>query len=298
MTPEEKKRLASEKRNTKRPVDIPCVFEYTDFRKYLRDWLSSKKKHNPIYSFRYMAQKTGFKSTGHLCLILNGEVKLSLSYMEGFISFLGLNRREREYFQTLVLYCQAKGHEDKGKFLEKLVSFKEFRCRVIDSQSYEFCERWYYSTIREIIAIQPFKGDYRDLARKVVPSVTPEEAKRAVQVLEKLKMIKRDERGVYARTDPLISTGTEMPTEALSKYVESTFDLARDALHNVPREERTISWATVSISEKNYELIRDELRAFRRKILELAKNDNDPDRVYHFQFNAFPMSKRIDDVSV
>lgn len=285
----------TEKKADQLSTPVPCVFDFTDYRKFLLQWIASKKEQNPIYSFRYVAGKTGFKSAGHLCLILNGKVNLSLKYMDGVTSFIGFNRRQKEYFHTMVMYCQAKDHESKKEWFKKLTAFKEFRCRVIDSDSYEFCEKWYYSAVREIIAIRPFDGDYKRLARTVRPAISTDEAKKAVAVLFKLRMVKRDAKGRFTPAEPLLSTGYQMPTQVVSNYVESTLDLAKIALHDAPREQRNLSWATVSISQNCFEQLQEEIRAFRQKILKMAQKEESPERVYHFQFNAFPMSEQIDE---
>ena len=267
------------------------IFRYTDYRNYLRDWLLAKKRENKAYSFRFLASRTGFKSAGHLNLIMSGKVNLSLKYLDAFVSVLKLRKKEAEYFQTLVLFSQAKKHEEKRRYFQKMISFQEFRAGTIDAGRYELFEKWYYVVIREIISMNRFKGDYRELARMLQPVITPEEARKAVETLSRLGLIRKNEYEEWERSESLLTTGYDVPTAAVSHFIGRTLDLAKDALHSVPRSERNISFATVSISQETFLQIQEEIRVFRRRILHLASQDENPERVYHVSFNAFPLSK-------
>jgi uncharacterized protein (TIGR02147 family) len=52
-----------------------------------------------------------------------------------------------------------------------------------------------------------------------------------------------------------------------------------------------LSSVSFSISEKDFEAIQDEVRQCRRKIMEIAKNSTDPDRVYQLNVQLFPLTE-------
>lgn len=268
------------------------LFEYTDYRAFLKDWYRHRQAQDGKLSYRRLAADIGFRSPGHFSLIVNGKANLSLKILDRFIRYLGLGKKESEFFQALVLYNQAKGLEDRTRCFDRLMSFRQSRFRAISASQYEFYEKWYYSAVREVLAVHLFKGDFRALGKALQPPISAEEARKAIETLKRLGMIKRDAQGAWHRVDPVISSGTGTPTLAVQSLLVQSLDLAKHALDSIPREERILSTATVSVSRQTFEEIREEVRAFRKRILDAAQKDPRPDRIYQFQFHVFPMSAR------
>lgn len=270
---------------------MTSIFIHTDFRACLKSWLEAKKREDPAFSLRVMAKKAGFKSAGHFSLVLNGKVNLSQKYLESLTASLGLNKKETEFFHALVLYTQARTHEEKKRNFERMASFSKSECKVIDVAQYEFFKHWYFTAVRELLAIHPFRGDFKALAKMVQPVITPLEAEKSIKLLLRLGMIKKSADGVYQKIDPALCTGYQTPTVAVSTFLSETIDLAKKSLYKTPRDERNISWATVSISEEQFKAIQEEIRAMRRKIIDISQCDDNPERVYHFGFQLFPLSR-------
>lgn len=269
------------------------VFEYTDFRKFLSDFYLQKKSRQPTFSYRIIANKVGFKSTGHFTKIIQGKANISLALGLKFADFLSLTKRQAEYFQLLVLYNQAKSHEEKKKYFEKMMMFKESKVRTVDSDHYQFYDKWYYTVIREIIGIYPFRGNYKKLGALVEPSISADEAKRAIELLERLNLIRRIENGDYVQTEPLLKNDHTAPSVAVNNFILSMLDKAREALDRYARDERMLSSTTITISEHTYRKIREEVREFRTRIMTLAAQDSKSCRSYNFNFQVFPVTKTI-----
>ena len=70
--------------------------------------------------------------------------------------------------------------------------------------------------------------------------------------------------------------------------------LAADAIDNVPKEERNISGVTIGISEKNIKKVNEELERCRNRLMELAAEDEDSDRVYRANLHLFPVSGKVE----
>jgi uncharacterized protein (TIGR02147 family) len=203
---------------------------------------------------------------------------------------LKLSRRQAEYFQLLVLYNQAKTLAEKKHHFERLLAHKGSKVKKIERELYQFFEKWYYVAVREIIDIYPFKDDYRELGLRLEPHITPDEAKAAVVLLEKLGFIMKNRDGIYQKTDPVISTGNDARAVALDNFQIEMLNLARRAVDHFPRETRSFSTLSLSISQKEYAVILDELREFRKRVLEIARTSALPDRIYQFNFQVFPLS--------
>jgi uncharacterized protein (TIGR02147 family) len=161
--------------------------------------------------------------------------------------------------------------------------------RLLQSDQYEFYDKWYYTAVREVLSIHRFRGDYRALAKAVLPNITPQEAENAIALLERLGLIVK-QKGVYHLTGSAISTGYDVQSLALNNFVVSSLALAREALDTIPGRDRNLSWTTFAVSQAVFRQIEDELRGFRRRIQELAATDPKPERAYQVNFQLFPIS--------
>lgn len=270
------------------PLD---VYAYLDFRALLKEWYRLKKIENPRYSYRLLARKVGYHSASFFTLILQGKTNVSLSMAESFGEVMDLKKREKEFFLTLVLFNQAKDAAQKLRHQKKLESFKAFKVKHLGPDRFRFLEKWYYMAVRELVAFLPFRGDYKELGRMLQPSISAKQAEEAVHLLLELGLLEKGPMGGYRRVDPVLSTGYSAAGPMVENYFSAMHQLGGEALFRFPREERNLSWLTLSISRGKYKEIIEELRNFRMRILELAEKDTREDTVYQFNFEVFPLSR-------
>ncbi|MBN2035478.1 MAG: TIGR02147 family protein [Chitinispirillaceae bacterium] len=269
------------------------VFEYTDYRKYLSDFYAEKKASNRNYSHRFIAKHVGFKSGGHFSLILSGKANISIAYIERLADFLKLSKSEIRYFQNLVLYNQAKKHEDKKRYFKQMMSCKEALVRIVDAARYEYFEKWYYSAIRELLVFYPFSthDGFEKLGRMLVPAISTAEAKQAFNLLKELQLISPDGSGCYRPVDTHLSSGERAASLAVNNFMFNALDIAKQSVDRFSKEKRSYSWVTLSLSEKSYRAILDELHETRRRIMKISQEDEQPDRVYLLSHLLFPLSR-------
>lgn len=268
------------------------MYEYIDYRKLLNDLYQARKAEQPIFSYRFIAQKVGFSSAGFFTNILRGRRNISSGMIFRFARLFKFNKAQTEYFELLVQFDQAKNHHQKRFYFEKILASKRSKIALVDAQRYEFYSKWYYTAVRETLDVYSFDGgDFKALAKMIAPPITPAEAKKAVAFLESAGFIKKNEQGVYEQTEPFITTGYEARSVAITNFQLAAADLAKEALDRFDRELRSISTITFSLSRQGYETIEERLKTFRRELLEIARADKDRDRVYHINFHVFPMSR-------
>jgi uncharacterized protein (TIGR02147 family) len=77
----------------------------------------------------------------------------------------------------------------------------------------------------------------------------------------------------------------------INTFLFNSLRLAENALGRFKKDERTFSCLTMGISEQGYREILQELREFRRKIMNIANNDT-ANRIYQFGFQLFPLSNK------
>ncbi len=271
------------------------IFDYIDYRKFLGDYYAERKSQTPSFSYQNFSNKAGFQNKGFIYNVISGVKNLSKSSVIKLSQAIKLKPKEADYFENLVSFNQAKNLRERNYFFEKLNAIKSNRkglaeIRQIRKEQYEFYSNWYFSVIRSLIDMHDFKEDYNWLAKNVYPSIKPKEAKKAVLLLEKLGMIKKQKDGSYIVTDKTITAGKEIIKLGILNFQLQTISLATKAVQELNRDKRNISGLTLGITKKTYEIICKEIESFQSRILEIAEMDEEADNVYQFNFQLFPVS--------
>jgi uncharacterized protein (TIGR02147 family) len=272
------------------------VFEYLEYRQLLKDLYEQQKQIQPAFSYRYIGQKVGFSSAGFFTNILKGKRNISRNIIFKFAELFKFNKKETEYFEMLVLYDQSDQHNQKKYYFEKVLAMRKSKVHELYAEQYEYFDKWYNVAVRELLNYFPFRGDYIQLAKMVTPQITPAEAKKSVELLLKLGLIQENEDHTFRVTDKTVTSYPHVPFVAIHNFQLATMDLAKDAIDRFPKDKRSISTLTLSLSPESYKEIEEKLAIFRRDVLDLVKNDrNRIDRVYQFNFQIYPLSEARDE---
>jgi uncharacterized protein (TIGR02147 family) len=103
--------------------------------------------------------------------------------------------------------------------------------------------------------------------------------------------VKKDKNGSHVPADSIVTTGPEVRSTILANFHRQNLIWCADALAGVESNERDISSLTLSISHGTYKEIKKEIQDFRKRLLSLAKKDQDPEMVAHIGFQLMPRSK-------
>ena len=269
---------------------VAKVFDYLDYRNFLKDAYQEGKVGNPHHTHRFIESKLGLKSSGHFAQILGGRCNISLLLIGRIALFLGLKKREAEFFEALVLFNQSKSHEEKNRHFGKMMTFKKARHQVIDIDRHAFYRKWYYTAVRELLDLKPFRGDYGSLGAMLSPAITAAQAQEAVELLLRLGFIHKLANGGLAKAEEVITTGYPAESADLKTFQLEILDLTRQALDRFPKDQRNFSTLSVTLSAEEYRALLEELRAFRGRVLEMARQCRAPDRVYQCNFQLFPLA--------
>jgi uncharacterized protein (TIGR02147 family) len=136
-----------------------------------------------------------------------------------------------------------------------------------------------------------FKDDYEALAKKVQPPISARQAKESVRLLLKLGLIKKTKNGLI-QTDPIITTGDEVASLAVQNFHLQNMVLAAESIDTCPSQERDISCLVLGLSKQGFENLKEETQTYRKRVLQIARDDNNIDRVYHVTIGVFPTSRK------
>jgi uncharacterized protein (TIGR02147 family) len=270
---------------------MPNIFSYINYREYLQDYYIEQKSKNSAFSFQFFANKAGFKSKSFLKLVIDGKKNLTDKSIIQMNRALKLGSKAFSYFKDLVAYNQARSIKLQNYYFSRIAGYnKRNRAKLILQEQYEFYSKWYYNTIRELICIADFKGDYDKLAAMVRPRISVRKVKQSVKLLLKYGLIKKTKQG-FRQTDSIITTGDEVKSLAVQNFHLQNLVLAGESIDTCPTNQRDISCLILGLSKKSFQAIKSEIQQFRKKLLKIADNEKEPKRVYHVGFQLFPTSE-------
>ncbi len=268
------------------------VYQFTNYRKYIKAYFDERKKHDRKFSHRYLSQRLGLSSPNFIMMVMQGKRNLTRSLAYKISQEFNQDENEAEYFESIVGFAQAKTNKEKDRYFQKIISLRR-NCSVekIEEHQYEYYSNWYNLVIRELVTYPEFKNNYNWLAKKVSPPITHSQTKRSVELLLKLGLIKRNGTS-YVRSSLLISTGQEVFSLAIVNFHRKMAELAAASLDTSSHDERDITACTVNISETGIGEIKKVIAECRKKVLSIAEADTPADRVYQINFQVFPLSAK------
>lgn len=272
---------------------IPSVYEYLDYRAFLRDHFAASKRINKNYSFRYFARRAGYASSNFLKLVMDGKRNLGPETIGQFAKALKLDAREASFFADLVALGQAETVAERNRAFERVAANRRFRAaRRLEGPLFEYLTHWYYPAVRELAGRADFREDPRWIAGQILPRITAEQARAALGTLEQLGLLVRSE-GRLVRGDPSLTTGHEVRSVVIPAYHRQMIERAGNAVDAVPPEQRDISALTVCIRESSLPELKERIHRFREEMLEMCDRQEQPERVYQLCIQLFPLSQRV-----
>ncbi len=262
------------------------IFEFMDYRDFVRSFYKEQKEKNRNYSYQVFANMANLKSRTYIKLVIDGLRNLTFNMVPKFEKALHLNKIESKYFRTLISFNQSKDTYEKNRLLSELVSFKKRKfIKPLEKEKYEYYSNWYVPIIREIIALDDFKEDPKWIVEKLNNKITEKEALYAIDRLLKLNLITRVN-GKLVQTDQNIGTHENYINLTLRKFNKTMVEKSLEYFET-PVDERELSGLIIGLSKSDFEKVREDIREFRRALLQKYSRDRNLNDVYRFNVQFF-----------
>ena len=272
---------------------MKSIFEYLDYRQYLRDYYEEKKQTTPAFSMRMLAKQIGIRSPSFFKMVIDNQRSLSDAVIEKFTTALKLKSKEAQYFESLVLFNQSKTDKQRELHLSRMIKLRpQIKSADLSKEQYEYFRFRYFVIIREMVALPHFQEDYEWIASSLTPSIRPHEAQHAIQSLIKIGLLKRDKDGKLMQQDASIATLPEVFSIELFNLHREWVKLAQERFPVVPPENRDYSAMTVPVPKSKVKNIKKMIADFRDEILAyLNTGDQEFEEVYQINMQMFPVTE-------
>ncbi len=274
---------------------MKTIYLYDDYRKFLADYYAERKTTEKRFSYRILSMEAGFANKGFIFNVIQGKRNLSGSSVFQLSQALKLPKREAQYFENLIFFNQATNYRERQHFFDRMVlsrtnSHVGSQAKRIREDQFELYSKWYNAVIRSVLDLCPFRGDFEWLAKMVRPAITPKQAKKAIQLLEKLGLILKQEDGFYKLSELVLTTGPEVSSLAVQKFHLDMIALAAKAIESMAKTKRNATGLTINLSKESYNAVCQKLLACQEEIMAIVRNDTKADQVFQLCFQLFPVS--------
>jgi uncharacterized protein (TIGR02147 family) len=283
--------------NSSEKPESPDLFQYVDYRLFIKDFFEAKKRKNASYSASLFVRRAGLgeNSRGYLKLIIDGKRNLTSHTIRSFSEAMDLTNAQSLYFENLVFFNQAEKPKDRKYYFERLESCSQGKhskpIELLQSQL-SLVSNWYVLAIRELIALPEFNEEPAWISKNLRGKVTRDEVKSAIKALLSVGLIKRDE-----KTDRLIQSESTFKiiggvfNEFLQNYHLQMMDRAREAIQEDPYAERHASGLIFSVPKRVLPEIIQSINQFRDQMREKFGSLKEiPDSVIHVNIQAFQLT--------
>jgi len=270
------------------------LFEYQNYRDYLRAYYNEQKALKKSFSYRSFSKKAGIQAPSFLFYVIEGKRNLTKNSLMKISTAIGHTREESDYFENLVFFNQADSIHEKTLYYSRIVEVrKPFDIQQIPLDRYEYYTQWYHSIIRELVTFIDFKDNYTALGAYLVPKISARQARDSIRLLERLGFIERDQDGLYHQTSNVIGVHPA-PSDSfiIEKFQMEMLQVALQSYERIPIYDRMSSSTTFSISEETFKLFKMKAREFRKELAEIARLDSSQECVFQLTMNLFPVSRR------
>jgi len=267
------------------------IYQYDDFRQYLRDAFELRKKAEPNFSHRQFADLAGVKNSGTLLHVIQGKRALSPKVMEACNRIFGHKPVAAEFFRLLVDYKQCKDSERKVVLARELQTRRAHSNFVrLNPAQVRYYEDTAYPLIFAAIETLKFRGNFEELAGFLRPPLPLIKVKRCVRDLCEWGLVRLDSANHYHT----VSRFVEPPPNLRDPVRQMNRDWimqSAEAIQKIPAAERQMNTAILSISEGTRAKILDRLEACRSEIFALAQADSSAETVMQLSMLFFPKSR-------
>lgn len=278
---------------TKRKKALRCpvdVFSYHDYRLFLADFYAAKKPEG--FSYRAFSAAAGLGAPNYLQLVIVGKRNLSQEMAATFAATCGLSREGSRYFAALVAFNQANDAEERNAHYASLVSFGRYRrAHQLALAEAAYHSTWYLPAVRELVLSPHFRNDPAWIATALVPSISAEEAKYAIETLLELGLVHPDQDGRLRQRSSVVSTGALPGGLHLRNYHAEMMRRATAAMETFAPAQRDLTALTMCVSPAAFERIKARLADLRREVIDICETDVGSSQVLQLNLQLFPLSQ-------
>lgn len=264
-------------------VNQLSLFEYSDYRTYLADFLAAHG-----LSLEAMARRVGLSKMAVKYLV-DKKRHLAEQNLKGFARAMKFDDTSSKYFRSLVLFNKARSTGDRDVHFRAMLEIKgsPFQDLYRKAADIGLHQAWYYPVIAEMSWLPGFKGDPEWIQKRLCFKVGTEPIQKAVQFLKAQGFLNGK-----TPSPPKIKVPDGFRSHQYRSFTARMIERSLEALEEQPKEDREFLNLTISVSPEKFKVAKKMLADFRHQLHQaLADDENAPERVLQVNISLFTLAK-------
>lgn len=266
------------------------VYQYDDYRDYLKDTLDLRKKRNRSYSMRAFAKALGVP-VSTLSEVTNKKKHLSLEAARKVAGGLRFRVNEKRYFSLLVEMESTRNSARRKEIQIELKSLAQQSLRKgMDANYDEFLNQSDKFVLIELGGIENFILNSKTGA--VALGKSREEVQEHLSTLKRLEVLTQSaNKDQYLRSGSGVLISSDKINLDLRRFHLEMLDKAKASLAEQSPRERLVGSETFSFCSNQLNEANDIMEEFFSKMVGLANRSTNKDSVYHVGLQMFRLAK-------
>ena len=267
------------------------VFDYHDYRKFLRDWFDLQRE-NQSLSLRDIAEQCEL-STGYLPMMLSGQRNLTEKSLMKLQTSLNLNSEELTYFKSLVVLSDSATAKERMQAFEQIKNGRTFKKKSAkELEVYKYLSNWLNVAIKELALRRDFDPHPEWIQKRLVQKVSLKEIESSLKFLFDQKFLIKNSADQITTSNKQLDCFAGVYRLSLGEFHRQMFTLASHSIDLTPRDQRNLLGHTFLIPENKVEELKSLLDETLKKIEALNSEFREPGPVYHVILATFPVAKK------
>ncbi len=269
----------------------PQVFEFHDYRAFLKDWLLYLRSRNSKHSMRGLAREMDL-SCAYLPSILSGKRKLSEKGLARLVPCLRLLPAEKTYFELLVRASENSHRGEREKALEEIQQLKAYRmANPRESETFRYLTRWLCVAIRELAALPDFRPEPAWIQRRLLTRVSPDEVRVALRFLLAGGFLVESEEGGVRPAEKDIRCEGSVFRAALRQFHREMIQATLNSVDLSPAHSHLVLGHTVALTPSQFLKVREILSDAIKKVEQVGERQSGSAEVFHITVLSGPLTQ-------
>lgn len=294
--------IETTKDTTASELTPPRLNACTDYRQFLREFYEYRRAQTRSslrpYSYATFAAAADIKSPNYLKLIIDGQRNLSPEMARKFAKAIGLSKEETEEFLALVDFTQATEPLERNRYLKVLADIRvrqQLKSGEINVETWEKVPSWVTWVINALVDQNGVEFTPERIAELMRGKARLDEVRRSLdRLMTSGELVKNPETGEITRGRELMSGSENVPVALVRKLQTELIYLGLESLFQDLPQDREFGAQTLALTEDEFELLKFELRQFRKRWLKdvsVARKTTKGDRVFQLNIQLFPVTE-------
>ena len=267
------------------------IFEFNNYRSYLKAVLTNKIESNPSYSLRSFASNLGI-SHAALSQVFKGTKNISYERAMDIGAKLKLKETEQEYFCLLVQFETVKDMEKRSAIQDRMNRMRPAkRSHDLSLDMFRIISDWYHFPILSMTRIKNFKFTSQNIAMRL--GISELEASVAIDRLKRLELLEQNANGEWVESKSYLMASTETPSSALRKFHRQMLQKALDSIETEEAKDKVNGSETFAFNPSELSDAREITERYFNEMIELSEKSqakSGATDVFHLQVNFFNLT--------